>query len=691
MNVNRCAGFKWHGQHCCFLEMEIDENGKPVEDTAVCRLRGRPVDEYRLIPEHDSASGRVIHNNQNFTEFVRLGPDIIWETVNPVENGLTFTPRKLRVEDFNTHPLYTIKDVNEPKTTSKDIGDNTILVPFGDAENLAFSSVGWKEQDVKGLERIDKCFCGLYGEFNLKTAIITDTKNGVPTKAMATPKCIKDQCGQIPDWINYTMIPPSRSRQYTFFVAKASNRDIVDHCIKWFGPTMSAAAIAKILIAIRGGEYINMYNVLDNHGIDEQTVKKFMRETNTRTKDIFKPINLLKYWLYYTHVLCELPYIKGLPYRANLVNFLLNNPANSKINPNEPDAVMKDGTLVFSTPHRYWHMINIIMHTYYEDRRGRAPLLNKSMLPDWLVPMINAVREKRDIEDKDFKNPGVKRLKDIVEKICDGTYAIKDTEHWHKRAEAFADIVRAGQRWTLPEIKSAWVEFCRAYDASDPRRFWSWVEAIRSAEPDTIQNLLAVPGDIPPKRAFTEHLTAKGVIVNKNTFKVRQLPLNERWGLITPKSSRTSEDGKVKGDPWDIFYTELKRVHVKMGKQGADTFEEFLAALPIEEQKMLREEFKDDMDEDLMMGTIVDGDDIGRGGQIRIQDIDGREEMFHRESDETVADDARVDEDDPSSDETFINDDIVELEEKKKPLGKKGAIQPDEEDLCQEDSESPTC
>ena len=106
-----------------------------------------------------------------------------------------------------------------------------------------------------------------------------------------------------------------------------------------------------------------------------------------------------------------------------------------------------------------------------------------------------------------------------------------------------------------------------------------------------------------------------------------------------------------------MFYQELKKVHIKDGRRGSDMFETFkeqLMRMDESSRAVLLDEFYDEMDEDLTMGTVVDGDDIGRNGQVHIINIDGAEEMFHRESDDTVADDAIADEDDPTSEETVV-------------------------------------
>ena len=609
MNVYRCARFKLRNQYCAFLKLSLDKDGKIEEWCARCWLKGRPEDDYRLYPEFEKSTGRIIYNKTNWASPYNFGPNVVWESTTAHEAGWALDlgtklkGRGIRPEEFNMHPEYTIKNVNEPLL--KGISSATTLIPFGHGESLSFSSIGWAEQEIRGLDRVDKCNFAIYGPYDR-------------TEGMVMPKFLKDYCGDIPGWINYTTIPPSKKRAYTFFVANASNKQIVEHCVKWFGKSETAVRIAEMLVAMRQGEYINLWDALENNRVPRRMISAFMRDTNVRTNSLHRDISLQKFWLYYKF-LKSLPYEKGFALRCNLLNYLLNDPKLVNMDVDMPDTSFKNGQMAFSPRLRYWWLLLIIKDAWKEGKRKR-PLLNSATIPDWVGKMLDA--KYAEVEG-DEKNPPVISILEVLSDIEEAKP--NKSQHWRRRIKIFSLIVRAGQRWTMPEVRSAWIHFCRAYDARSPERFWAWVEAVRLATPDQLNHLLIEPTEITPERAFALHLLESRR--DRNSFEVREPKLAARWGEITPKVRRTSEEGVIKGDPQDMFWGELKKAFIRQGKRGEDMFakfEEQFAQIDPEHAKLLLADFRGEIAEDENLGTVVDKADVGKW--VRIVDIDGIED-----------------------------------------------------------------
>lgn len=623
MNINRCRGFKWRGQYCAFLRMTAGKDGKPDESTARCWLRGTPRDDFRNIPEHNADGGVVYQNPLNSQPF-NFGPNVIWGSLRPNDAGWYYDPfvtaanknMDIRPEDFNMNPEYTIKEINEPIITAKSESDSVMLTPYGRGIGTMLASAGWADQDVKGLDRIDRCQSYLYGTYN-------------SYRGMVIPKCAKDYTGDIPGWVNYTFIP-SRNRDYAFYVVNATTQEIAAHCIKWFGRTPLAAGIMQILAAIKEGVYIPLRDALENNGVDEKTRTGFMRETNTRSNNIHRDINLWKFYLYYRYVR-TLP--NNIVLKANIINYLLNDPVLATMNINEPDITFSNGKSTFSPRKRYWWLLEIIRDALRDKHR---PLINKSVLPPWLIAMMKAKVQKED--DKE-KNPLVIPLIRILQESGEEFKPDLESNEWKRRVKIFSMIVIAGQRWSTPEIKCAWIEFCKAYQSKSPMRFWDWAEDVRVANSTQLSRLIPEEFSITDSRAFAYHL--KYAIRNKDSFEVNEPYLQERWHQITPKARRTSEEGVVKGNPEDMAWNELEKIFVKTGKQGTRILQRFrahlaqldpkTAALILRDSTILIEEYRSEIEEEFPMGTSIDGDDLGREKSTRIVDIDGNEETFGEE------------------------------------------------------------
>lgn len=654
MNVFRCARFKRYGKYCAFAHMDVGPDGKPVESSARCALKGRPRDEYRLIPEHDSSTGQVIYQRDfRLNNPLIVGASILWESLSHHDTGLTFFPdlkvskrtgRKTgrRPEDKDMHPLYSLEEINEPVATS--ISEQTALVPFGSGDNLSFSATGYRTQKTRGIQRIETCFPGIYGIFE-------------PAQGMVTPKCIIDQYGRIPNWQNFTNIPsPNVPRAWSLILVNSNQSQIEAHCIKWFGRSKLAVVMVEILLAIKNGAYVPLALALRNNGVPEQVVDGFLRDTNVASKPR-RELNLFKYFRYYKY-LKTIPPAKSLVFRANLVNYLLNNDALSNVDPTKPDTYLKDGTPAFSHGRRYWWLLLIIKDAMkVETVHGRkVRILNPARAPSWLDAMIDTYMSDREMEPEiEIPSAPFVRLMDIVGDFDKSRE--KDPDRWARKARVFTGIARAGKRWTLPEIRVAWHEFTRAFDGKSPYRFWEWVESVKTATDEQAKKKMLISQsavtnlvlETAPERAFAHHLLL--AMKSRNSFMVEEPHPYGRWMQMHPKGVNLFKEGSTtQVDHRDIFWKEYMRV--KRGRMASILFgkakRQLMLANPAQ-AAMLIAEARDEAAEDLMFGDAVDRDDIGvfGSGRARVIEADGVEAMLPRSSNPET-DDVNFDDAEPN-------------------------------------------
>lgn len=628
MNVNRCDGFRnQYGRYCAFLDLPKGKDGKPDWSLAKCTLRGFPHDYYNLYPEHDTSTGRLVYNRSDWgtPKPWRVGTTTLWESLTFNDTGWFYTYQDRRIPaDKDMHPGYALYEINEP--TAESIAENTIITPFGEGESLCFSTVGWAEQRTRGIEARDVCRPGIYGHYD-------------ETEGIVIPKCARDYCSEIPGWVNYTNIPSTRTKNYTFFLAKASDGAVLKHCLKWFGHTKSALAIAEIMLAIKSGEYIPMWDVLQNHGIHQKTVSMFMRETCVRLHNVHSPMNMYKYFAYYRR-LCQYPPAKSIPLRANLLNFVLNDPRLAKLNPRKPDQVFTSGGLGFATASRYWWLVMLIKAAITDGLRTKKHILNYGKLPEWLGPMMEEYgKKRRPPDERTGKNPPVIKFEDLVyDSDVDENSVLADFRKdknpslFKRRARIFTGIAKAGLRWTKPQVRAAWFNFCRAQQARKPVIFWEWVESMRLANGKQTRDLLVDPVEIAPERAFAVHLKAHRK--SRDSFEMATPDTYAGWKTIPRTSSLVREDeGQRNTDPRDVFWKELNKVHVKSGQAARRMFNKFVedfARMDPEKAKLIMSDFTGETVEDITMGNVVDGEDIGQhGGQgLKVVNIDGATEKI---------------------------------------------------------------
>ncbi len=585
---------------------EDPETGKVEEKGCSLKLK----DEYRLYPEHDT-NGDVIQNNRASSDPFPPGVSIIWENDAPNENGLTFSFRRNRAEEYNFHPLYTIKEINEPIITGA-MGNEHVGYAFGESA-AALSPGGWANQQVLGIQRVDDCMMGIYGVYN-------------KMEKMVIPKCLRDYTGDIKGWINYTGIPDSR-RKKTFFACNESDEKIAKFCNQKFENKDTAAAIYQILIAIKNGEYINLWEALINNGIPREKASAFMEEVSTKSKKtLYSNMNLHKYYLYW-HALnkMNLPEDKVYLFRCHLLNFVLNYPGLRKLDPSKPPMVMSGGKVYYPPNRRFWWIAMLIKKAINDSK----PYLTNPKI-GWFRKLIKEM-EKKDttlLQEEENRHPAVETIASIIGEK-------KESQGWNRQMRVFSRILLAGKRWNPPEVKITWEYFKKAFCAKKPEDFWQYVETVRTGSPSTIRNLIIGAGildddiEFTQQRAFSHHLLEARK--SRICFEVEMPKIPERWNTITLKHNRNDADDDKDSLPYsEIFWFQLRRVWGS-GKNRFNKIKNLIcdnfSQLSHNEASELAEMLQDELSEDVFIGRSLSKDDLGREGKIHIEDIDENEEI----------------------------------------------------------------
>jgi hypothetical protein len=536
---------------------------------------------------------------------------VIWENDSPHDTGLTFSREghRLRSEEYNMHPLYSITDINEPFVSGV-VADEHAGYAFGD-ENISISPSGWGTQKILGLQRVEDCNLGLYSKYD-------------EIEKMILPKCVRDYTGDIKGWVNYTGAPDN-PRKKTFFICEESNENLSKYCVKRFGKNLVAASIYQIMVAIKNGEFINLRDALLNHNLPEGTVNAIMREVSTKSiRSIYSNMNLYKYFLYWKALgKMKLSKEKTWLLRCHLLNYVLNYPPIAK-RTLQDIPLNVDG--LYNTNHRYWWLVLMVKDAFAISRSTRRKIITNASLK-WLNPFVKYLDGAGDVRvDQDLKNPAVRTFSNIIGES-------KTSDGWHRRKRVFARILRAGKRWSPPEVQVSWFYFVRAYDAKKPESFWQYVESVRTGTPHAISHIIQAAGlvdekEFTPQRAFSHHLLEARQ--SRKTFVVNEPKLNERWQLITPKNGIGSHEDGPKIEKSDIFWMQLKRLWMVLRRQDhiLQIISEHMATLPSMKAKILAEMYRDEINEDVLLGSELSKDDIGRDGEVIIVDIDGNEDTF---------------------------------------------------------------
>lgn len=635
-SIFECKRAKYLDAWCVLAKLEVDKSGtlRKIPGKRGCYLCLE--DEYNIYPEHNN-DGTIVYNKEwNSTDPFPSGINVIWENDTAHETGLSFNMdcrkryrsgtvlrSRTRPEDYNCHPLYTIRDINEPFITGG-MGNEHIGYTFGE-NDIAISPSGWREQIIRGKERWTQCQAEIYARYD-------------PAEGIVFPNCLKDWSGEFKNWVNYTVFPTAKRRK-TFFPCEEEDKVIIAKCIEWFGDTTLAKVMAEAMMEIKAGEFINLRDLMRNNGISDRVRKKIMTSTSVRSlNSIYKKMTSKWYYLYYRALdKMGLPKGKVRVYKANLLNYILNYPPLSQIDPENPPLERRKSVAgLVPTSRRYWWVCRMVKDAWEEGKRTGQPILYGA--PDWLITQHKFLKRNRNHLYKELEgwNPAVVKVSEIV-----NTKSSKG--EWKKKKRLFTRILLAGQRWNYSEIKETWRVFSKNYDDGTPTRFWSWIEAIKLATPGQLDHLVQ-EGEITISKAFAWNLLE--AMVNKNSFRVRETLIKAERGRFIrvsgvqlcpywfftkgkPGWSKVSPDGRVKAERSEAFFMELRRVWFAAGKKGENLFEQYrelIASLPAEQAEELLRNYREEAKHGVMMGTEFGPDDLNEMPHMNIIDLDGLEE-----------------------------------------------------------------
>lgn len=630
-SIFECRRATYGDSWCAFAKLKKDSvNGKLYKCGCLLGFK----DHYNIYPEHNDDGTLVYNRDWNSTDPFPPGINVIWENDTPHETGLTFNmtnlktkKSRLRPEDFNFHPLYTIKDINEPYVTGG-MESEHVGYAFGGTD-ISLSPSGWRDQLVRGIERTEPCNAEIYAEFS-------------PSEGAIHPRCLRDWSAEFKHWNNYTVFP-ERKKTKTFFPCEEDEKVISHQCREWFGDTVLAKVMQEAFFEVKAGEYINLRDLMRSNGVHENMVKKVMTATSTHSKEkMYRKMTLRWYYLYYRALdRMGLPKGKLMVYKANLINYVLNYPPLAEIDPERPPLARRksiDGLV--PTNRRYWWACRLVQDAWIEGKRAKRPLIKS--LPKWLMRQQNYLKTntehlyKGSYPAENCDNPAVLRIGTLIN--------LKPTKSsWKPRRQIFADILLAGQRWNTTEVKETWKRFTKAYDAQKPDRFWNWVRSVRLATPLELDKMTE-EGKFSLSRTFSTRLLES--MVSIDSFKVRKtkleieedrfieingLRLCPSWFFTKGKPgwSKVDIEGNITPERSELFYIQLKKVWYMSGKKGEDLFEQYkelLATLPPDQSRQFLADVRNAIAEDVMLGTELGTEDLGPEiPYMKIIDLEGTE------------------------------------------------------------------
>ena len=487
MNVFKCArGQLWgNDMHCVYKMLRMNNNSGDLEDEGCMRCGGgQGHDDYNLYPEFRSDGSWVIQaSNPIEPKCFRLGPTLFWENITGQhQDGLNFDFRDFPAD---IHPEYHREERNLPATDT--LHENGIGEIFGETE-LMLVVPGWNIEKFYKTERIDECKNAIYGRYDESTD-------------MVLPNCLKSYTRDIPGWVDYS----GRGEWFTpraFFVDNSTDGAIIAFCHNHFTDSTVSDRMSEAMMDIRTGAYIDTWTLMNNNFVSDSEKRSFMEKVSLRTKaGIYKGnINLQNYCDLYTYLGKaewlttyvnedgkQVKIVKKIPreicklFKQNLMNWILNNPALEDI-PNEREW--------YPTKQRYWYVAEMLRKAMKEKVLDRTV-----KLPRWLIKQFSNSRNDRklfslfgesyeyDTAPKDvqeeFADAQLLRLGNEPQRMYPGMVRVKSIIEVKENSPmwfSFCDILKAGQKWNISEIQTAWDYFKRAWAFEEAKIFWDWVE-----------------------------------------------------------------------------------------------------------------------------------------------------------------------------------------------------------------------
>lgn len=331
--IDRCANCKIGTSFCVYSKTIAVKNmfGKELQivpnNNCIIGLEDEyalwPDTELNYIADHTAVMKyRECEFNDPFSTDIFKSNLYLWESVsNNITTGDNYEIDGRRFE--YDHPLYHIIDYNVPinKSGKVRLTENCHVMGIDD---IHLVSAGWHEDDggeakkAIGIPRVRKCV-GLYGTYDPKTG-------------MTMHKSMKDWTSRIRTFKNYTNVVVSKytPAKYNLFI---DDFKIIDEYVR---SLVSNPVIVKRIYEafdlIMKGKYLNVYKLLINNNVSNDTAKAITN--NISTKDpasVYKNnegyrYNIHKVEALYFNIVKDIIKIDigKKEILANIVNFVLN-------------------------------------------------------------------------------------------------------------------------------------------------------------------------------------------------------------------------------------------------------------------------------------------------------------------------------------------------------------------------------
>lgn len=618
-NINECKGKRYGRMLCAFHD----------PGTGKCMISSRDV--YNLLPEHNRDGSVVYNGNPNDPWGIASWTNLIWESLSSHEHGLSYTPeyegRQIRRRE-DIHPLYSRIDRTIPLIGSNEDGVRTefdedqVGEVFG-GDHLSLVSRGWSDEKFLKIRRVEYCQWAIYGTVNKNVDLVI-------------PRCVKDYSADILGWERLATLDGGR-RKKSFYIHAATTDEIKNFCVNKFGVTTLAMRVAKSMIKIKEGHYIDLRDLLRNNGLSEEKVANIMMGVSTRNpKTLYAGrMNLQKLHLYY-HAIgnMRLPEYERDRLRSNLINYIINYPPNKEFD--------IEDTKRKRTNQRVWFNLMVIKRAYNE---GRIPYVNGkespyhkyftvAEIPDWIKKQMDTLqtyRRRFRLFGKEYRDDDScpKQVRDMVsdcimwgldepqqlfpimERVEDILEINKNSRREVVQYKFFKDVIKVGKNWSPSELRTAWFYFKKAFDRNRHSIFWAFIENMVEANQDQADERIKEPNSkASATRTFAINLLNGRV--SRESFDVQSSPINEGWFQAF---ARHAKCGLSHSDVYEVDWQLLARIGgLKLDKIRDDATEE--------EKEDLREYLLVTEPDEKIMATSIDEEDLE---DLTIKDINEEE------------------------------------------------------------------
>ena len=525
MSINRCLNCKIGTSFCVYTKTidVISQYGKVYKDAPTDNCILGKTDEYAIFPDTEDSKyypGDIpLLNARNCEADDIQGTDpfisnrYLYESItNNITTGDTFhilesisthvqrysvlekktvdviAKNKVNKRYDYDHPLYHIIDYNVPLNTSGVVGLDEKCFVMG-TNDISLESKNWAKDDFGeakksiGIPKIRQCF-GLYGSYDKTTDLILH-------------KSMKDNTRSIPSFKNFTNVKVNQYQDCSYNIFIDDFKLIDDH-INNIGLTNDIKVkLYEAYALIKKNNYINLYSLLLNNGVEQQDVFKVLNTISIKNpKLVYKNnqghrYNIKKISTLYFNVVNDI--IDAGMHKelilANIINYVLND--NTLLNhivgltPKKLEYMLwfdmikseLDNKLIdelrperikfneYNSDNEASSLISIITHAIFKQK-----LLVSSDLPEDFKLVFKRYNNYIDnyIEAKDVESIGAAtvNIKDLL--------IIND----HSIYDEFVILVTNVTTISPNEIIDLWSSYENAYITNQPQLFWDYVTSL---------------------------------------------------------------------------------------------------------------------------------------------------------------------------------------------------------------------